>query len=297
MIPASTLAIPAPQLRKPARREWGHYRNIAAILALVVALVLGGWFARNQLPPESEPTSRFAVLGLQTEGTACDVEPLTVDQAIVIMKNPFTVIDLVLYDMTGMHAKMSGQEYAVPAHSQMTQLMTHNPRNDIDQDEWAETLELGNRYLDCIQNGTVGQVLALMDPFVVQGYLRDQLPLFMNEEATRSFLADLLQGSAIEYGWTDSDQLAFVSDKVLQINPDFGLIYADSTVLSRNGFYTEVIGAPVLFSHSDGTVASAPTFAGMPFGINVEVTRFARNVFFVKSAFDGQWYVFGIFIP
>lgn len=271
--------------------------SIAASVIVIVSIVFGGWFAIMNLPPDDSRHNLAMAPATPVVGQACDVQPLTADEAIAIAKNPFNAVEPTLYDMTGLYDRLSGEGYAVPNRPQMTLFYTSHPENDIDEQEWADVLELGNAYLDCIQSGTVGQAFALMDPFIVQNYLRDHLPLFMGEEETRAYLADLLQKEAIEFGWTDPDHLSYVSDKVLQINPEFWLIYADSRLAYRDRFYTEVIGAPVLFSDQDGSVASAPTFAGIPFGQMAGSTRFARNVFFVKSSFDGQWYVFGIFIP
>lgn len=274
-----------------------RYLNLAASVMIVAAIAVGGWFAAVNLSPKDGGHQAAMAPATPVADASCAVPALTADEAIMIIKNPYRAIDLTLYDMGGMHTRMSAEEYAIPDHTKMLQIFTHDPVNEIDEEEWADTLELGDQYLGCIQHGTVGQVLALMDPFVVQNYLRDRLPLFMSEDETHVFLTDLLREDAIGYSWTDPDQLTFISDKVLQINPDIRLIYADSRFSYRNGFYTEVIGAPVLFINADGSVASAPTFAGIPFGSSAGQTRFARNVFFVKSAFDGQWYVYGIFIP
>ncbi len=274
-----------------------RYLNLAASVIIVAAIAVGGWFAAVNLSPNDRGHQAAMAPATPIADASCAVPALTAEEAIMIIKNPYQAIDLTLYDMGGMHTRMSAEEYAIPDHTKMLQIFTHDPVNEIDEEEWADTLKLGDQYLDCIQHGTVGQVLALMDPFVVQNYLRDRLPLFMSENETHAYLTDLLHENAIGYGWTDPDQLTFISDKVLQINPDIRLIYADSRFLYRNGFYTEVIGAPVLFSNADGSVASAPTFAGIPFGSSAGQTRFARNVFFVKSTFDGQWYVYDILIP
>ncbi|MCO5219720.1 MAG: hypothetical protein M9909_12920 [Thermomicrobiales bacterium] len=65
-----------------------RFVSMAATLAIVGVLAFGGWFAATNLPP-NDGQQLALVQATPTAAMSCDVESLTVDEVMLIVKNPY----------------------------------------------------------------------------------------------------------------------------------------------------------------------------------------------------------------
>lgn len=298
----TTAAIPAVSIPPPDTRSkqgFGHYLNLAATIALVLAVAVAGWFATMQLNQSGNGNDRFAM----TPGTpevasaVCDVEPLTLDEAMVILVNPYQAMDVderlaEHYETLVWLKDQSGQTGQPP----MELLLTDGPNGELEQAELDKALALGDSYLECVQHGTRGQVFRLLDPVGVHEYLRGLLPLFTSEKEARVIIEEELNktGNTV---WTQDFMREYLENKSIGVNHNLDRLYIDSSYAVDSFLLDAIVIAPVVIYDEHGEVVFETEFGGFPVTNNGRAADYARNVAIAKSPFDGEWYIFNIYRP
>lgn len=301
MISATTI-LTAPVASTPAsgtdtRGGFRHYVNLAATLAIVAAVALAGWFATMQLNQPGSPEPRFAALGIEREDAGngvCDVEPLTVDEAIQIVRSPMFYLyggeDNARADGWGQiidegHA-MNFVGAPLRDWSQLTGLTPHAAL-PVSEEEFVEAYALAEEYRDCIQTGTRGQVWALFDPVVVQYEIATRIPLLQPMDETRIVIEQLLNEP------TFASTAAAVNDRKWQVNPN-----TDLAVRIDHGMTFHVhrsILIPVQILDRDGEIVASYDIYGnrLPDGGFGREDSF--NIVVAFSSVTETWYIAGAY--
>lgn len=236
-------------------RPISRFVNVAVTLVVIAALSFGGWFAAMKLTSPETPEPRLAVMAspdasatAQASDATCDVEPLSVDRVIEIVKNPG-------YFMAyGPVAPPTDQ--ALPPSPMNAVLWEVDPDLELidgttvpSDEEFANASEVANAYLDCMVFGTQGQAWTFYSPAHLQQSILAEFQVFRNEEDIHSRVEERLNEPAYtgEGSWEYIpfiDQIAEVS-----VNPDLGLALQQS---SESSAYTHVIMVGVSFQDVDG---------------------------------------------
>lgn len=301
----STITMPAspetsPQLPASERSGgFGHYANLAVTIAIVIAVAVAGWFATMQLNRPGDDSNQFALAPGTPEvaSAICDVEPMTVDEAMVILLNPYQAMEV--DEGYAKHAEtlvwlkdQSGQTGQPP----LEMLLTDGPNGEIEQDELDKALTLGDTYLECVQHGTRAQVFRLLDPVGVHEYLRGMLPLFTSEEEARGIIEEELSKSGNTV-WTQDFMLEYLEGKSIRMNRNPERLYIDSSHAVDSFLLDAIVISPIVIYDANGEVVFETEFGGFPVTNNGYATDYARNVSIAKSPFNGEWYVFNIYSP
>ena len=290
----------APSASRPQRTGGlGHYANLAVTIAIVIGVALAGWFATMQFNQPSDGSGRFAFAPGTPEVAAaiCDVEPMTVDEAMVVLLNPYQAMevdeDLAQHSETLVWLKdQSGQTGQPP----LENLLSDGPNGELEQAELDKALALGDIYLECVQHGTRGQVFRLLDPVGVHEYLRGMLPLFTSEEEARVIIEEELNNSANTV-WTQDFMHEYLEGKSIRVNRNPERLYIDSSYAVESFLLDAIVITPIVIYDENGEVVFETEFGGFPVKNNGRAADYARNVAIAKSPFDGEWYVFNIYKP
>ena len=289
-------SIPVSNQNAPSgQHRFARHANLAATIALVLAVALGGWFAATRMNQPGSPEPRFAVLPGTPEvaDATCDVEPMTVDEALIIMENPYRSMT-VSEDMGGDYGTwewLSGLDVEI-GQPQRNELITDGPNMVLGQADLDHAMDLGNTFLACIHHGTQAQVYALL----VHSRLRSMLPLYASEEEARAIVQEELNRSG-NTEWVEDSQIEYLSDKTISMNPKTEFQYLDSSPMLHNYMIDAVVMAPIVIHDADGSLVFETDFGGYPIKNNGRSQAYARNVMLAKSSFTGEWYVFDIYRP
>jgi hypothetical protein len=194
---------PAPGSRRTIRQE-GRSRRFpgfgysAAAILLVLAL-FGGMFVANQRGPEDRfGDLRYAAQPVSPEATAtaaqqCDVEPLSVDEVMAIVEDPYVNLDAHRINIAGVPRFLAEPgELLIPAYSEPEVGEPLAPEVE------REVREITATYLACRQHGTLGQVFSILSPNRLQQTVFGQFPGFRAEEDVRALLEVALDAPAQE---------------------------------------------------------------------------------------------------
>lgn len=297
-MPVNSAPTPPPAAAAPSI-GFGHYVNLAATIALVLAVAVAGWFATMQLNQPGGSNNQFAFAPGTPEAASgtCDVEPMTVDEAMVILLNPYQAMDvdedLAQHSATLVWLKDQAGQTGQPP---LEKLLTDAPNGELEQDELDKALTLGDTYLECVQHGTRAQVFRLLDPVGVHEYVRGILPLFTSEEEARVIIEDELNKSGNTV-WTEDFMLEYLEDKSVRVNRNPERLYIDSSHAVDSFLLDAIVIAPVVIYDEDEEVVFETEFGGFPVKNNGRAADYARNVSIAKSPFNGEWYVFNIYSP
>ena len=291
-------SIPVSNSNAPSgQHRFARYANLAATIALVFAVALGGWFAATRMNQPGSPEPRFAaqvVLPEESGNGVCDVESLTVDEAMAILIDP---IGSLIPDIEDPVAEgypaywFNRSAITVPnAYWYMSQVYDIETYSvNFPEADFREAQPILNEYLDCIKYGTYGQVWRLTDPVSVQAQIAQKLPILRSEEDAREKMPSLLEEPAVfNTGFTGET-------KYLRVNPDqenTGYFHSESFL----GFPGYAI-SPVTFLDSEGqTLIEADVFGNRVDDPSQEVEG-SLNLIYGRSAMNNQWYVLDFFYP
>lgn len=291
---------PARPVDSRTRGGFGHYLNLAATIALVLAVAVAGWFATMQLNQPGNPEPRFAAIPATPEsmdGGMCTVEPLTTDEAIQILKNPFVHIGISedVLDQSVVRVVIDEEE-TLPGVWPIVDLMTDGPTMNIGAQDREDAYEVGDQYLACLSHGTNGQVWRMLEPIRAQWQLRGLLPLFVTEEEARAIIAQALSEPA-ESRWNSPEQQEYLQDKRVVMNPDYSLAYVDDSEIVNRAYMDTLVIVPVMIIDADGETVFAAEYGGFPIVNNGYARDYAANIVLGKSELNGSWYVLGFFLP
>ncbi|MCO5217158.1 MAG: hypothetical protein M9950_13560, partial [Thermomicrobiales bacterium] len=238
-------------------------------------------------------------LGLQTDSAGngvCDVEPLSVDEAIVILRDPLGSLVPEFDDpvAVGYPAEFFGRQQieapnyylyfaAVRSDSYAVAMQSH---------QFAKAQLVINEYLDCMQTGTVGQEWRLMNPVTVQFRIASALPTLTSEEEARELLPELLSQPATFAPMNPQTDIVSVFPR---LNPDVEQTryFAATDFIGFSGYAI----SPVQFVDSSGAVKMEADLQGRSLSDPGQMEQFSMNVIYGQSSLDLEWYVIDIVFP
>lgn len=184
---------PTPVATPVARQQSGvrHTLSLAASFLIVMSVALAGWFATMQLNQSGGSRGYFGLFGQSDQSATCDVEPLTVDEVIAIVENPYSVAPL---DTWGTpqpgqedNGSLAGEGYREAGFMVgMPESLSEVP----DEQEFHRIQSATNSYLNCIQTGTVGQVMALTHPETLQSNILSRFPVYRDQAEVRAMVEE-----------------------------------------------------------------------------------------------------------
>ena len=271
-------------------RSLGQYLNTATSFALVLAVAIGGWFATMQLNSPNGSNDAFGLIG-QSDGEAtCDVEPMTVDEVMAIVENPYRYADPDVFQTS----RYGTRDYT-PWLDDFAEVQPNGSptlvlgAGDVPtQAAFDQSSEVISQYIACLQQDpTVAMMLRFSDPFSIQHHVRNEFPFYRTEDVVREYVQGWLTQSdgyhtftglenneGYTYGQVDDRHYA-----TTQIH-DFGLgfdqiIYVGTEVYDENGEFQGVF-MPVL---------------NLTYGRDGKYSD--RGVIFtlIHSRYTGEWYV------
>lgn len=300
VIPA--LVSPGYVMSQPTPVDSRRYPNVVATVAIVVVLALSSWFAGALLRPSPESEPRYAALGLQADTAGngvCEVEPLTVDEAIAILSDPFGTLLSDIDDPVaiGYPAELFGQRQLTVGdpYAFLTYLYyVESVSLDLDKQQFSDAQPVVNEYLDCFLTGTTGQTWRLTDPLVVQFQLAISLPTLVSEEEARELLPEIL----LRPGEYAADRISYMGEAPvpgIRVNPDI----AQTASWTSGGRHqmVQIAISPVQVLDAEGNVVQEADLSGNSLTDPAKSADFAMNVIYGQSTLNLQWYVIEIIFP
>lgn len=295
MIASKALSHDPAAIARPVARQKGgvrHTLGIAASFALVMSVAFAGWFATMQLNQPGDSNGQFALFG-QTDEAVCDVEPLSVDRVIDIVKNP---VPFVMNGpggeptpATSANAPWSGELYEADL-----ELDLQGSRIAPSEEQFDAAGSVADAYIQCMVTGTLAQVFSFWHPVVIQESVLLAFPVFADEASVREMLEIELPKQALEL-----DSFGFWADVIsaydvasIGINPERELaLYQESLSSYAEGIVT--VGAKI--ENPGGDTVLLVTATG-----NQLVSRDAFKwdmliVTVAKSRSGDNWYVISHF--
>lgn len=292
------------RVHQPAHREWMW--SAAAVAATVVILV--GTFAwQFGLPndggrQDKAPTFLAAVLPSSPVASpvagpfTCDVKPLTVDEIVLIVRNPAHAI-------WGGIDPQGRQEYGdllvpVPGIDLPGTKSLTEPTSVPTEADFVSASAILNSYLACMWHGTVGQILNFVDPITIQKITFSNLPVFRTEDDVRALFEKVIDWPATRFPTTllivpDGDidrtsetQRANPSRSEAQILMDDSSQDSNSTYAQPNYMY---MGTEIL--SGDNTLIARSTWIGQSQLSPGQDSRFAEHYVLVRYARNLPWFV------
>lgn len=248
--PVNTLWGSPPTAGASPRGLAGHirrYANLSAIIALVVVVAVGSWLAMMQVQPDG-PDPRLAVLQATPEGAAqaCDVEPLTVDEAMAIVRNPVPFMRFGVNATPEVIPETASESAGLYELTPDLELIEGNQVPTEDQFDAVSTIAI--RYVNCMAFGTQGQVWRFYSPAYVQKTVLAEFPVFAEESQVRERVEERLNEPAYE-GEAVWKILPFIDDiEMVSVNPDYQLAILQA---SESSYFDQVMNIGVVVKDVD----------------------------------------------
>lgn len=282
----ATSVTPVPRPWRIAHPEGSNPRSgrltYAATAAILVLAMMGGLFIASQRSPDGNDFGdlRYAAQPVSPEASpitaiACDVEPMTVDEVMAVVENPYVNMDQQRLNIAGFPSFLTDEGGL---------LLLDDFGKPMDPGEEADARDATAVYLTCRQNGSLGQVFALMSPDKIQQTVFWQFPAFRAEEDVRAFLEAALPAPAQE----------------VMFNP---LFETDATIVPATGEGSALTWSPhpqypVAYIGTQGIDASGNVLAVSDAHDNIEVIGEFEGrpptlgaVSLVQYPGDARWYV------
>lgn len=199
---------PAPfsQPVAPAKsRGVGHYANLAATIAIVIGVALAGWFATMQLN-QPQGDFRFAMLPGTPEvtSTTCDVEPMTLDEVMEIVENPYKYAEAETYGSPNSSYAPWYHDYEV-VQPMVSESLHPNYGTVPTETAMEQALPVLDQYLACMETGTIAQALRFVDPFSIQAHVTDEFPFYRSEVEVRAYVSEWIESGPWPDDWHNED--------------------------------------------------------------------------------------------
>ena len=290
---------PASEHRSPSRLI-----NIAMSVAVIAALILGGWFANVHWNSPSEPTPEPRLAVITTPGTSpsiaaspaaesatCDVEPLSVDRVMEIVENP------AYFTANGpteprAESPMQGSPPEATLWEVQTSLELIAGTSNPDQEQFDSATSVAKEYVNCMIFGTQGQVWSFYSPVFLQSSILAEFPVYSSKEEVRAKVKERIDKPAYtgEAAW---NFLPFISDvETVTVNPDRELAILQR---SESSYFDQVMMVGVSFVDADGQQIALTTGTGRDLVPNDPMFTGKNDVMLqvviAKSRFSDTWLV------
>lgn len=236
---------PAPRSRRTTRQEGRSRRSpgfgYAAAAILLVLALFGGMFVANQRGPEDRfGDLRYAAQPVSPEATAtaaqqCDVEPLSVDEVLAIVDDPYVGMDSQRMNIAGIPDFLDEEGSAL--------ILPDGVGAPPGPETEAEARKIVDDYLRCRETGTLGQVFALLSPNKVRQHVLAPFPTFRTEDEVRSYVEsvfmspsrDFLYSPLYEMGVTVVPATGEDSVLAFAFHPDYPTVWVGTQGLDEDG--------------------------------------------------------------
>lgn len=185
---------PIPRYIPPATVKGNHFglwANAIAAAMLVLVIGAGAWFSGygpGGSDQGGDPTRFAAQVGSpeatpsETSETACNVEPLTTEQIVAYVENPYSYMphDAFGTPAPGNESRMITEGLMEPPRVWMD--VTQTERGQVPSASvFDDAYDLAEEYYACFAQGTLAQVWALMNPAAVQQDVLSRFPVYRSE--------------------------------------------------------------------------------------------------------------------
>lgn len=290
--------IPPAQVSPPVRKGFHHHLSLAASLAIVLTVALAGWFATMQLNQPGGSDGQFGLSGQSDQSATCDIEPMTVDEALRIVEDPFGTansdepVPAWIQEEERMRVMWVADTPVVP-NNFVDQALMDSFQGTPDEDVFKDATERMNSFLACAQTGTMGQAFWYIRPFEIQRIVQFDLPFFRDESAARAVLEELLPMPAS--GLVARSDSAFTEPEyVFSANPNISQAATSNSTNSIRFRASETIMIGITVTDQSGEIVFQNDYLGKvdPAGPLFTTERF--RVIMAQSLVDEEWYVLAV---
>lgn len=278
------------------RQSISRYLNYAASLVIVFGVAFAGAFMAMQINQPDGSNGQFALLG-QTESEVCDVEPMTVDEVMAIVENPFGddleegFLSRFIELQRG--RVMNVNDAPVIPHNYIDQSLIESFQGSAEEESFTVATQVVNKYLACGQNGTIGQLFHYVRPFEIQRIVLVGLPVFVDETTVRASVEELLPmpaSSIVAF----PDSALVDSAYTFTANPNIDDAATSSSTQSIRYGMSETIMMGVTVTDQSGDVVFQNDYHGRVNPAGPLLTTDRMRVIVGQSLIDEQWYVLAI---
>lgn len=176
------------------RGQITRYLNYAASLLIVFGVAFAGAFMAMQMNQPENSSGQFALFSQTDDSATCDVEPLTVERVMEIVRNPYPFM---LNGPLGDPAQPENPENSLYTglreggwwdKSTIGIGMKTEPTGEVFQN----ASQFANEYLNCLQTGSFGQVLTFYSPIYIQDFVMEFFPVFADEDEVLAFVEEYI---------------------------------------------------------------------------------------------------------
>lgn len=276
----------------------GHYVHLAVTVSLVFIVAVAGWFATMQLSQPGGPDGRFALFSQTGDSATCDVEPMTVDEVMEIVQNPYR------YSLESNEApegvlsqamELADKEYAEAWSFRIdSDLLNSRSQGQYKTEgDFQEAVSRMNEWLGCLQMGTIGHVFRFTDPFEIQRIVLSNHPVIRDMEAIRSGVMELLEMPAAEIVRAMITLPGKAGYTILaNENRDDSLLLGEDQSMRYNASLIFQIGIRVI--DEDGAIVYENTASGIRTNDATVAQSGPFTVLMAESAYNGEWYVLAV---
>lgn len=282
------LATPTGVVRRAfVPRSVSRFTNMAASLLVVATIAFSGWFAAMNLRPGGDLDPRYTAQGirLDTAGNdVCDVEPLTVEQAVQIVQDPLVYAGGSSYELRS-ELEIRNFLGAEPRDWDTLMSLASNTAVPVTDDESIALLAFVKESRDCTYAGTKGQLWAMTAPELVQFEIVRRIPLLQPMDVTEAAIAELLARPYLPSG-----NVALVT-RIWQPNPDRTLMKRVDYGVTWLSHSSYIVPFQIL-NTEDEVLASYDIFGNLLDGGGYDDVSPAN---IVLTRIVGSWYIVGAF--
>lgn len=262
-----------------------RYLNYAASLLIVFGVAFTGAFMAMQINQPDGSNGQFALFGQSDEGT-CEVEPLSVERVMEIVKNPAPYLDdgpageptVPEGENNPMFVELYEPEWTTDVRG------TSEKPDEAQFDAVESTVD---KYLQCHVFGTVGQSYRFWSPLVIQRQVLAQFPVFADEESVRAWLEVELDRPALSHNEFWERSLSNYDVASISVNPDPALAIQQS---GNNYYFAEFITVGVSVENAEGETVLLTTGTGNQL-ISQNTNTHVLVITVAQSQESDQWYV------
>lgn len=211
------------------RQHVSKYLNYAASLLIVFGVAFAGAFMAMQINQPGGSNGQFAVLGQSDAGT-CDVEPLSVDRVMEIVKNPYLFMKNGPAGEPATGENADNDMYSGLQEATIWQYMfpVRKDKTIPAEEDFGNASAFANHYLNCVFQGTRGQIWTFLGPAEIQADVLRNFPVFATEADVLAWVTANIDsppdGDQGSYQWLHS-RFIKVDATTVSVNPDRNLAY------------------------------------------------------------------------
>ena len=279
--------------RTDTRQQSGfrHTLSFAASFLVVVSVALGGWFATMQLNSPNGSDGVFGLLG-QSDGEAtCDVEPMTVDEVMAIVRNPYSAMEMKIERFSVSYPSAADRDLAEPIDMRLDLRLLDQTGTTPDEYTYEAVSARANDFLACLESGTVAQLFRFLLPVEVQRMILSNFPVFRDEGEIRKAVEELIVLPAHSVAAPQNEAIQS-GEYSYNVNPDRSSAKSFAAADARMYDADRILAVGIRITDSDGQVVFQNDSDNRADPIGTLKTTDRMRIVIVQSMYDGEWYVY-----